>query len=131
MVKFRFFSQVADALIAKEHNGYAPPQMNPLSDCLQMYNRRIPPEELDYLRLYENYDFSMKSPLLVKPLPPPEFLKLCAIKVKHLVPLRENMMTKLLEKYTTCVEAQLGAYRNRHVQDYVTLSKVMRKKLMI
>jgi len=118
-----FDTQVADAFIAKEHMGYAPPQLSPLSDCLQMYNRRIPLEELDFLRKYENNDFIENSPLLKKPLPPPEYLKLCAIKVKHLVPLRENMIVKLMEKYHTCVDAHLSAFRDREHQDYLIACK--------
>lgn len=43
-----FGFQVADALIVKEHLGYAPPQLSPLSDCLEMYNRRIPMEGIIY-----------------------------------------------------------------------------------
>jgi len=125
-----FDTQVADALVAKDHMGYAPPQLNPLSDCLQMFNRRIPPEELDYLRRYESEDtfLQTKSPLLNKPLPPPEYLKLCAIKVKHLVPLRENLLVRLMDKYSACVEAHLSSYRDRPVQEYLAAAKVILTK---
>jgi hypothetical protein len=90
-----------------------------------MYNRRIPLEELDFLRKFENVDYNSNSPFLQKPLPPPEYLKLCAIKVKHMIPLRENMIVKLMEKYNNCVEAHLSQFKNRDLDEYFILSKVV------
>jgi len=122
-----FDTQIADALISKDHVGYAPPQLNPLSDCLQMYNRRIPLEELEFLRKYEAMDWTTNESFLRKPLPPPEYLKLCAIKVKHLVPLRENMMTKLLERFNTCVETHLNSLKDRDQRECEFLTKKPRE----
>lgn len=119
-----FDTQVADALINYETTKCTPSQLSSLADCLEMYNRRIPVEEYEFLRKYENYDFSTNSPMLKKPLPPPEFLKLCALKVKHLVPLRENMMKKFLEKMTRCTEAHMDSYRAKSRDEYSTMSKV-------
>ncbi len=81
-------------------------------------------EEIEFLRKFESFDFSMNSPMLKKPLPPPECLKLCALKVKHLVPLRENLMKKMMEKMTRCTEAHLDSYRNRSKEGYASMSKV-------
>lgn len=112
-------------MIAKEHSGRVPP-LSALSDCLELYNRRIPLEELEFLRKYESVNFSPHSPFLKKPQPPPEYLKLCAIKVKHLIPLRQNMMVKLMERYTMCVEAHLNTFKNcDDLQAYSEASKVL------
>lgn len=82
-------------------------------------------EELEFLRNFEEeVDFTVNSLFLQKPLPPPEYLKLCAIKVKHLVPLRENMMIRLMERFNKCVGAHLNTLKDRDLQEYSQFSKV-------
>lgn len=120
---------MADAIIAYDvGNKCTPPQqpsqLNSLSDCLQLHNRRIPIEEIEFLRKFESHDFSTNSPMLKKPLPPPEYLKLCALKVKHLVPLRENLMKKMMERMSRCTDAHMDSYRNLTKEAYASISKV-------
>lgn len=116
--------KVADALVSYDANKSAPNQLNPLSDSLQIHNRRIPLEEIEFLRRFETQDFSTNSPMLKKPLPPPEYLKLCALKVKHLVPLRENLVKKMMDKLTRCTEVHMDSYRTKTKESYSTMAKV-------
>ncbi|ODN04955.1 Exonuclease 3'-5' domain-containing protein 1 [Orchesella cincta] len=119
-----FDTKVADALVSFDQNKTTPiNQLNALSDCLEIHNRRIPVEEIEFLRKHEAQDFSTTSPMLKKPLPPPEYLKLCALKVKHLVPLRENLMKRLMEKLDRCTEAHMDSYRDQSKETYSAMSK--------
>lgn len=103
--------QIADAVIVKDSTGYHPAELRSLSEILPVYNSRIPFAEIEYLKLYEANSYKENSPWMGKPLPAPPILKYGAIKVKHLVPLRENLTKRLLEKYTKCVQVNLEIYK--------------------
>ncbi|CAL8071613.1 unnamed protein product [Orchesella dallaii] len=119
-----FDTQVADAHLSLNHNGDYQQQLKPLSDCLELRNRRIPPEEFEFLRKFESQDFSTNFPVLKKPLPPPDYLKLCELKVKYLIPLRQSLMKKIMEELDRCTEAHMYSYRNLSNEAYLAMSKV-------
>jgi hypothetical protein len=118
-----FDTQVADAIVSHDRNNSAPQQLNSLSDALQIHNRRIPIEEIEFLRRFEMEDFSTNSPMLKKPIPSPEYLKLCALKVKHLVPLRENLVKEMMKKLTECTKAHMDSYRMKSKESYSKMTK--------
>jgi len=122
-----FDTQVADAIVTFDRSNSAPSQLNSLSDTLQLHNRRIPIEEIEFLRRYESEDFSTNSPMLKKPLPSPEYLKLCALKVKHLVPLRENLLKEMMQKFTECTKAHMDSYRMKSKESYSKMTKDTRQ----
>jgi exonuclease 3'-5' domain-containing protein 1 len=105
-----FDTQVADAFIVRNTTGFHPSELRSLPNVLQLYNARIPSEELDYIRKFDQLEDKENSPWMVRPLPDRAHLKYGALKVKHLVPLRDNEIKKLLEKFTRAVSSQSEAY---------------------
>ncbi|XP_055029053.2 piRNA biogenesis protein EXD1 isoform X1 [Misgurnus anguillicaudatus] len=109
-----FDTQVADLMLFyKDTGGFLPNRVSTLQEVVRIH-LKVPVNKLSPLGIQEQCTEENPEVWYIRPCPP-VLLKIMAVSVVHLLPLRLVLLDALMSDYTILVDSYMSSYQNKSV----------------
>ncbi|XP_073668451.1 piRNA biogenesis protein EXD1 isoform X3 [Paramisgurnus dabryanus] len=110
----RHILKVADLMLFyKDTGGFLPDRVSTLQEVVRIH-LKVPVNKLSPLWIQEQCTEENPEVWYIRPCPP-VLLKIMAVSVVHLLPLRLVLLDALMSDYTTLVDSYMSSYQNKSV----------------